>query len=171
MCFFHSFMLIRKEEWTSVKPMFWFTWSTSRPTVFWMWRGKWPISNLIKILILYCIDWLIRLIDWLSEWFRWSMRIKSSWGICSETIMFLTFSPPWPHVHLMTSLRYRCVRLSAQIYKLRNTVVWYMTNSSKSLSDGYYHLGSFTLPCGHVVYPDELVLPHSVSVLSRSLRK
>lgn len=32
-----------------------------------------------------------------------------------------------------------------------------------SLSDGHYHLGSFTLPCCHVVYPDELVLPHSVS--------
>lgn len=49
------------------------------------------------------------------------------------------------------------------MYLLYQEYIMYRTNTSLSLSDGHYHLGSFTLPCCHVVYPDELVLPHSVS--------
>lgn len=56
-----------------------------------------------------------------------------------------------------------CAFVNTYLLNLKSSCVNHLQVSS-SLSDGYNHLGGFALPCGHVVYPDELVLPHSVSV-------
>lgn len=62
----------------------------------------------------------------------------------------------------MTLPPYRCVCLYT-MYLLYSVCIIFSMNAYLSISDGHYHLGSFTLPCCHVVYSDELVLPHSVS--------